>query len=440
MSPSPTLGAVVAASLVLVACAPAPQHPAQLYDQPLRAEIDRIQAIDGHAHPARVTNEGEQDTDADLLPLDAMVPFRLPARIEASNPEYRGAWEALFGYKGSDPKRAAQAKARDMRENGDTYPVRILDHLGIETMLANRVALGRGLPSGRFRWVPFADPLMYPLSNQSLSSRDPDRKTFFAAEEKVLRRFLAETGRQSLPGRFDDYLAFATETVERHKKGGAVAEKFEVAYLRSFNFGNPSKADAERVFAKYAAGGVPPDDEYKTVQDFLFRHIAADCGRLGLPVHIHSSTGAGSYFDVAGTNPLLLEPVLNDPSLRRTQFVLIHGGWPFTQEAQALLLKPNLWIDMSLITLLLPPRELASILRGWLSFMPDRIMFGTDASPMGPDVGWEESAWLSNRSARDAIAIALTGMVRDREIPRDRAIDLARMVLRDNARALYGWK
>ena len=95
---------------------------------------------------------------------------------------------------------------------------------------------------------------------------------------------------------------------------------------------------------------------------------------------------------------------------------------------------------MSLITLLLPPRELASILRGWLAFMPDRIMFGTDASPMGPDVGWEESAWLSNRSARDAIAIALTGMVRDREIPRDRAVDLARMVLRDNARALYGWK
>jgi hypothetical protein len=35
--------------------------------------------------------------------------------------------------------------------------------------------------------------------------------------------------------------------------------------------------------------------------------------------------------------------------------------------------------------------------------------------------------------------MALTGMMRDGEISRQRASELARMVLRENARALYGW-
>jgi hypothetical protein len=36
------------------------------------------------------------------------------------------------------------------------------------------------------------------------------------------------------------------------------------------------------------------------------------------------------------------------------------------------------------------------------------------------------------------LALALTGMMRDGEITRARAREIARMVLRDNARRLYG--
>ena len=48
-------------------------------------------------------------------------------------------------------------------------------------------------------------------------------------------------------------------------------------------------------------------------------------------------------------------------------------------------------------------------------------------------MSWEESAWLTNRTAREALAIALTGMMRDGYITRGRASELARMVLRENA-------
>ena len=52
-------------------------------------------------------------------------------------------------------------------------------------------------------------------------------------------------------------------------------------------------------------------------------------------------------------------------------------------------------------------------------------------------VGWEEVGWLSAKSGRRALAIALTGMVDDGEITRGRASEIARMVMRDNARRAY---
>jgi len=45
---------------------------------------------------------------------------------------------------------------------------------------------------------------------------------------------------------------------------------------------------------------------------------------------------------------------------------------------------------------------------------------------------------MAARDGRQALAIALTGMLRDGEISRPRASQLARMVLRDNAARLYG--
>src|SRR5262249_16111394 len=54
------------------------------------------------------------------------------------------------------------------------------------------------------------------------------------------------------------------------------------------------------------------------------------------------------------------------------------------------------------------------------------------------ELGWEETGWIAARNGRQALAIALTGMMRDGEITRERASQLAHMVLHDNAKELYG--
>ena len=47
------------------------------------------------------------------------------------------------------------------------------------------------------------------------------------------------------------------------------------------------------------------------------------------------------------------------------------------------------------------------------------------------------SLWSSAKGLANAAVMALTGMLHDSEITRTRALELARMVLRDNARKLY---
>jgi uncharacterized protein len=159
-----------------------------------------------------------------------------------------------------------------------------------------------------------------------------------------------------------------------------------------------------------------------------------------MAVHFHVAAGAGSYFNVSGTNPLLLEPLLNDPGLRKTNFVMLHGGWPFTREVAALLQKPNAYADFSAQTYSDYPGEVARTIRLWLEHVPEKVLFATDAYPYSPESGWEETGYIAATTGREALGIALTGMLRDGEIERARAVELARMVLRDNARALYQLK
>ena len=412
-------------------------------DPQLASEIAKIKAIDNHAHPVRPQLPGtEKDTEFDALPVDVMEPYTEPVRTREGSPLVIEAWRQLFGYQYNDGapdhlRELRQRKQQLIEEKGEGYANWVLDQLGIETMLANRVAMGPGLAAPRFLWVPFVDALLFPLNNSSLAARNSDRKTFFADEERLLKRYLKDSGLTQPPAQLDDYLAkVVTGTLERQKRAGAVAVKYEAAYLRSLDFEDVQRSDARSIY--YGSREKPlPDAIYKKLQDYLFRYIAAECGRLGMAVHIHAAYGAGGYFHVGGANPLLLESVLNDPKLRKTNFVMLHGGWPFTREVAALLAKPNAYADFSEQTFMNYPRNVADAIREWLERAPEKVLFATDAYPFSEEMDWEEAGWVAATTGRQALGLALTEMMRDGEITRERAIEIARLVLRDNARALY---
>src|SRR5262249_11707467 len=161
--------------------------------------------------------------------------------------------------------------------------------IGTEVMLANRIAMGPGLAPPRFRWVSYVDALILPLSNNAEAKATPDRVKLFPLEDKLLQRYLSDLHLARIPPTLDAYLAtVGTPTLEAKKRGGCVAVKFEAAYLRSLDFAEATREDAAKIYAHYASRGEPSHADYKTLQDFLFRFIAHEAGRLGMVVHIHS--------------------------------------------------------------------------------------------------------------------------------------------------------
>lgn len=418
---------------------------AQAPDPALMSEIRKIRAIDNHSHPPRVTADGEMDDEYDALPCDPLEPTAPNTMTRPENPQYLAAWKALWGYEYSDRSDAhvkeLLAKKKNIRdEQGDRYPAWVLDKLGIDIEFANRVAMGRGLDAQHYRWVPFDDALLFPLRNEALAAETPDRKFFFGREDMLLARYRRELGVSAMPATLGEYESrVVTPEVERQQNAGAIAIKFEAAYLRSLDFEPASERDAAAIYAKYINAAVaPPKSDYARLQDALFRYVAAEAGRLGLAVHIHTGAGCGGYFYLSGSNPLLLESVLNDARLRNTTFVLLHGGsGPFTHEISALLMKPNVYTDLSEQTWMESPRRLAGALRDWLEWYPEKVLFGTDLYPGSGAYDWEEIGWQTSETARQALGIALTGMLLDGEITVRRANEIARMVLRENAINLY---
>ena len=437
--------AIRIAAVALTTATPLVVHAQSPVDAALVRYIATVRAIDNHAHPMRPLRAGAPaDTEFDALPLDGIPPFQVPWRLRLENPEWRVAQSALFGI----PNRGADSafrvslharRAQELAAHGDGYPAWALDRAGVDVMFANRIAMGPGLTAPRFRWVAFDDALMLPLDVSAEAGRTPDTRSLYPKEAALLKRYMRDLSVAQLPATLHEYVSKVLRaTLERQRRNGAVAVKFEAAYLRPLDFADADATDAARIYARYASGGAPTHAEYKTLQDYLFKEIAREAGRLGMAVHIHTLDTFGGFYSSRGSAPHQLEPTFNDSTLRGTSFVLIHGGWPLFAQTQSMLSKPNVYADISMMVLVAEPRELANTLRSWLTAWPEKVLFGTDAFDGGPDQGWEEGVYLGAMTARRALALALTGMMRDGEIDRPRAEALARMVLRDNAVKLYG--
>ena len=415
-------GLALAAGYVHAQSRPLVAPEAAAIYQRLLPQISRIRIFDHHAHPGI-----GDDPEVDPAPGPEGAP---PLRLTAGNPDWAAADKALFGVTSK-----AQLKARNP---GPKYFNAILDALGIETSIANRITMSPDLDPARFKWVFYIDAVLFPFDTSGLAARNSDQALFMPNQVKLLQRFRQQAGAPSAPADLAGYLSFVTRVLEDHQRRGAIAAKFEIAYFRSFVFDDPPRDAVEAIYTRYKAAGVPAAADYKTFQDFVFRYIVSECGRLHLPVHIHSSVGAGDYFSVGGASVLNLEPVLRDPRYRSTTFVLIHGGYPFDQQAIMMASLKNVWLDSSATgSFLMYPNQFKDVLKRWFETRPDKVTFGSDAFPIDDKIGAEELYWFGVHNARTATAAALAEMIAAREITEAQAMAIARGYLHDNAASLY---
>jgi len=431
---APLLAAICAVTLAGQSRPQVAAEAAAIY-QRLLPQVSAIKLFDHHAHPAF-----PDDADVDIAPPP---PGSSPLRLREDNPETSAAARALFGFpfadmKGANRKWLVDRKAALKTQHaGAAYFNMILDRLGIETSMANRVAMAPYLDPARFKWVFFVDCFMFPFDNSTLAARNTDEAVYMPLQTKLRLQYAQQVGIQALPATFAAYLSFVSRSLEANQKRGGVAVKFEASYFRTLAFDDPPRDVAAAVYDRYRGGGTPSFDDYTIVQDAVFRHIVAEAGRLHLPVHIHTSAGGGDYFHLRGVNVLNLENVLRDPRYLTTTFVLIHGGYPFDREAIWLTSMKNVYLDSSATELMLYPTEFKAVLRRWLELFPEKVTFGTDAFPYNDALGVEEVYWMGVHTARTALAAALAEMIAAREITEPQSIKIAHGYLHDTAAALY---
>ncbi|HZR56516.1 MAG TPA: amidohydrolase family protein [Terriglobales bacterium] len=424
-------------TLALSQARPFPGSDVQQIYQRLLPQIEKIPIFDHHAHPGF-----PDDPDVDAM---ASPPGSAALRERDTNPELVAAAKALFGYPYNDlsPEHAkwlVQKKAELKKTEGNQYFSHILDKLNIEQGVANRAMMADYLDRNRFVWVFFADSFMWPFDNQRETARNPDEQVYIPLQEKMLHRFMQQENVSKLPASFAEYLAFVTHTLEDNQKNGGIGEKFEVAYFRSMKFGDPTREQAEDVYERFVSGGIPSEQEYRTFQDYIFRYLVREGGRLHLAVHIHTAVGIGDYFNISEGNVLNLENILRDPRYSETTFVLLHGGYPYERQASWLAARKNVYLDSSFMEIATYPSEFKESLKQWLETFPDKITFGSDAFPYNEVLGAEESYWLGVQSARSALAAALAEMISEGEVSEAQALQLAHGYLHDNAVALYPGK
>jgi hypothetical protein len=432
-------GMVLAAGLAGSTFGQAQPYPSgdvrKTYERLLK-EIDKIPMYDNHAHPGF---PDDSDVDAMAAPPDESATLRL----RDDNPEFVAGAKALFGYPYDDfkpehSKWLAEKKAAAEKAGGTAYFDGILDKLNVDICLANRAMMAPYLDPKRFHWVFFGDSFFFPFDNRDQTASTPDMGVYVPLQEKMLSRWKKQEGVEGLPANLSGYEDFVRKTMADNQKHGGVAIKFEAAYFRTLYFTDPPREKAEAIYNKYRAGGVPTAEEYRVFQDYIFRRIADEAGKLHLPVHFHSCVGIGDYFSLRNGDVLNLENVLRDARYKNVTFVLLHGGWPYERQAALLTAVKNVYLDTSFQSEMLYPSQFKDVLKQLLTLYPDKMMYGSDAFPFNEALGAEESMWMAARTSRTSLAAALAELVAEGAFSEAKAIELAHNYLHDNAARLYG--
>ena len=416
---APLLVAVVLPSTVL----------AQSADRGLLAELAKVKAVDAHSH--LLINRVEPAGKALAVQRNAA---ELPLRLRGVGPEWARTWKLLYKVNVPDTSEKHLAELQQARELlvedlGDDFSTRMLDQANIELAIVSGEPLtGKGM--ARFRFVPRADVFLRPFAQDSA---------------EVLKPFFIAARMYTLPKGLDEYLGkVVTGALERWVADGAVGIDVGVSAWRGLDFDQVNAEVARSAYGRLVVGGefgASPAD-LKAFQDYTFRYLAREAGRVGLVVHVKTGMSRDATGIVGNGNPILLGPTLADPTLQRTKWLLVHGGFPFDKETGPLLLRPNVYADVSVQDLVRSPTELGESLRRWFELAPERVCFATDAAsdPSATQLRWPELTFLGAETTRAALSLALSRMISDGLVTRAQALEIGKGVLRENALTLHGLK
>jgi hypothetical protein len=226
---------------------------------------------------------------------------------------------------------------------------------------------------------------------------------------------------------FEELVRRFDETLEDRRAQGWKGLKTIIAYRTGLAV-DPNAGRAQAV--ESLAGGGPLKRRAKPLRDFLLRRALAFAAEAGLPFQFHTGFG-DSDIRLSDANPLLLEELLRTPEGTAADIVMIHGSFPYHEEAGYLAAsRPNVHVDFSLFNIFAPARLADRLLRLVELAPAAKVLAATDG------FGLPETYWFAatlTREAWDEVGARMTQL----GVGPTWVDTTTRMVFEENARRLY---
>ena len=122
---------------------------------------------------------------------------------------------------------------------------------------------------------------------------------------------------------------------------------------------------------------MPSADDYRTFQDYIFRYLVSEGGRLRLPcAHSHGSRHRRLFRHYQQQHHGTWKTCCATRATATSPLVMIHGGYPLEREAIWLAAMKNVYMDSSLMEIDMYPSEFKNTLKQWLELFPTRSRSG----------------------------------------------------------------
>ena len=231
------------------------------------------------------------------------------------------------------------------------------------------------------------------------------------------------------------------KTFEQALQIGMVSVKSALAYRRDLLFEEVSDHDAAADFEAMLKGGVDPPKGFRAqkqrvfrkLEDHMFHHVVRLADAHRKPVQIHTGLLANNGCFIENTNPRLLANVFH--LYPRVKFDIFHIGYPYQQELAVMAkLFPNVYADFCWAHIISPPGSRRT-LDEYLETVPANKILG-----FGGDYRYPELTYAHAKMARSNVVQVLAAKVEAGLFPEESALEIGRMLLRDNAMHLFGVK
>ncbi len=230
-----------------------------------------------------------------------------------------------------------------------------------------------------------------------------------------------------------DHKRALDRTFEQALQAGMVAVKSGLAYNRELLFHEVPEKEAAADFESMAKDGGKSSHTHRAfrrLEDHMFHHVARLADAHHVPFQIHTGLAAGNRCWIENMKPTLLNNLFQ--LYPRVKFDIFHIGYPYQQELGVLAkLYPNVYADFCWAHIISPPGS-RHTLDEYLETVPVNKIIA-----FGGDYRYPELTYAHARMTRANVAQVLAGKVQAGLWREQQALEVGRMLLRDNALHLF---